>query len=106
MITAATSAKIAMQIVVTNQNTKSIRPACLLAACGSHGIRSATSAAPAPQTAPIATSWTTDPLRTGDETTGRGGQAAAGSAAARNSCYEQDSISGKRGMKAAPPKET
>src|SRR4051812_44067863 len=64
MITAATSAKIAMQIAVTNQKTKSIRPACSLAECGSHGIRSATRAAPAPQATPIATSWTIDPLRT------------------------------------------
>src|SRR2546430_5792172 len=64
MITAATSAKIAMQITVTNQKTKSIRPACRLAGAGSQGIRSATRAAPAPQTTPIATSWTIDPLRT------------------------------------------
>src|SRR6266496_3139857 len=64
MITAATSAKIAIEIAVTNQKTKSIRPACSLAPCGSQGIRSATAAAPAPKTAPIATSWTTDPLRT------------------------------------------
>src|SRR6266496_382174 len=62
MITAATSAKIAIEIAVTNQKTKSIRPACSLAPCGSQGIRSATAAAPAPKTAPIATSWTTDPL--------------------------------------------
>src|ERR1700741_4233483 len=69
MITDATRAKIAMQIAVTNQKTKSIRPACLLAACGSQGTRSATAVAPAPPTTPIATSWTIDPLRTAGETT-------------------------------------
>src|SRR5207253_3353313 len=71
MITAATRAKIAIEIPVTNQKTKSIRPACLLAGCGSHGTTSATTLAPAPQTTPMATSWATDPLRTGAETTRR-----------------------------------
>ena len=37
-----------MQIAVTNQKTKSIRSACSLAGSGSHGISSATAAAPAP----------------------------------------------------------
>src|SRR5436305_1502157 len=85
MITDATRAKMAMQIPVTNQKTKSIRPACLLAEWGSQGISSATAAAPAPHATPIATSWTIDPLRTANETTrppGRsgvsGGDARAG----------------------------
>src|SRR5256885_9271281 len=69
MITDATSAKMAMQIAVTNQKTKSIRPACLLAACGNQGIRSATAVSPALHATPIATSWTIDPLRTAGETT-------------------------------------
>src|SRR3954468_13391617 len=81
MITAATSAKIAIEIPVTNQKTKWIRPSCLLAGCGNHGIRSATRGAPAPQTAPIATSWTIDPLRPAAETTRRRDALAAGSAA-------------------------
>jgi hypothetical protein len=72
-ITAATSAKMAMQITVTNQKRKSIRSACLLAGSGSHGTRSATAAAPAPNTTPSPTSWKFDPLRTGAETTRRGG---------------------------------
>src|SRR5918912_2584131 len=61
-----------MLITVTNQKTKSIRLAWSLAACGSHGTSTATSAAPAPHTAPIATSWRIDPLRTGPEPTRRG----------------------------------
>ena len=62
-----------MQIAVVNQKTKSIRSACSLAGSGSHGISSATAAAPAPNTTPRTTSWTIDPLRTGAETTRRGG---------------------------------
>src|ERR671935_719066 len=69
MITAATSAKMAMQITVTNQKTKSIRSACLLAGSGSEGTSRATAAAAAPKSIPRRTSWTTDPLRTGAETT-------------------------------------
>src|SRR3954471_22257849 len=61
-----------MQIEVTNQKTKSIRSACSLAGLGSHGISSATAAAPAPNSVPSTTSWTIDPLRTEGETTGRG----------------------------------
>src|SRR5437764_10625772 len=80
MITAATSAKIAMQIAVTNQKTKSIRAACLLAGSGRQGTSSAGAAAPAPNTTPIATSWTTDPLRTEGETTRRRRRLAEGSA--------------------------
>src|ERR1700751_1059446 len=91
MITDATSAKMPMQIAVTNQKTKSIRPACLLAACGSQGTRSATAVAPAPHTTPIATSWTIDPLRTASETTRPRGWFAPGSEAARNACYERGS---------------
>src|SRR5213080_3677654 len=72
MMTAATRAKMQMLIAVTNQKTKSIRLAWSLAARGSQGTSTATSAAPAPHTAPIATSWRIDPLRTGAETTGRG----------------------------------
>src|ERR1041385_3148068 len=75
MMTAATSAKIAMQITVTNQKTKSIRPACLLAGSGSQGMKIATRAATPPQTIPMATSWATDPLRTARETTRRRGLA-------------------------------
>jgi len=74
-MTAATSAKIAMQIAVTNQKTKSIRSACSLAGRGSQVMKSATAEATAPNTAPSATSWTIDPLRTAPETTRRGGGA-------------------------------
>ena len=74
-MTAATSAKIAMEITVTNQKTKSIRSACLLAEWGIHGISRATAAAPAPKSVPRRTSWTTDPLRTGVETTRPEGRA-------------------------------
>src|SRR5436309_16014064 len=93
-----------MRIEGTNQKTKSIRPACSLAVCGSHGIRSATSAAPAPQAAPIATSWTIDPLRTGDETTGRRDMPAQGSGDPRNACNEDGSASVQTGT-CAPDKE-
>src|SRR5262249_47192196 len=62
-----------MQITVTNQKTKSIRSACSLAGSGSHGTSSATTAAPPPNRIPSSTSWTIDPLRTGPETTRRGG---------------------------------
>src|SRR5205814_658839 len=89
MITDATRAKMAMQIPVTNQKTKSIRPACLLAEWGSQGISSATAAAPAPHATPIATSWTIDPLRTANETTRPRGRFAGGSEAARNACNER-----------------
>src|SRR5437762_11724064 len=91
MITAATRAKIAMQITVTNQKTKSIRPACRLAGSGSQGMRIATRAAPPPQTIPMATSWATDPLRTRAETTRRLGptpKEAPRVYAARNACNE------------------
>src|SRR5439155_26705862 len=64
-------AKIMIEIADTNQKTESIRPACLLAECGSQGITSATTVAPAPKTTPMATSWATDPLRTDAETTRR-----------------------------------
>src|SRR5205814_5309363 len=95
------SAKIAMQIAVTNQKTKSIRPACLLAGSGSHGMNSAAAAAAAPNTIPIATSWTIDPLRTEAETTGRRRPLAEGSAGARNACNEGDSASADPGTSAA-----
>jgi hypothetical protein len=47
VITAATSAKIATQITVVNQKTKSIRSASFPAAVGSQGTNSATPAATA-----------------------------------------------------------
>src|ERR1700750_781903 len=62
-----------MQMVVTNQKTKSIRSACWLAGSGSQGTNSATAAAPPPKSIPSRTSWTIDPLRTAPETTRRGG---------------------------------
>src|SRR3954467_3593763 len=105
MITDAPSAKIAMQIPVTNQKTKSIRPACLLADWGSHGISSATAAAPAPHTTPIATSWTIDPLRTASETTRPRGRFAEGSEAARNACNERGSGFGEAGTQGSQSKE-
>src|SRR5436190_6998470 len=80
-----------MQIAVTNQKTKSIRPACLLAGSGSQGMSRAAAAAAAPNTIPIATSWTIDPLRTGVETTRRRSPLAEGSADARNACNERGS---------------
>src|SRR5438270_14102608 len=105
MITDATRAKIAMQIPVTNQKTKSIRPACLLADWGSQGISNATVTAPAPHTTPIATSWTIDPLRTASETTRRRGQPAEGSEAARNACNERGSGFAEAGTPGSQSKE-
>src|SRR3954469_9517492 len=64
-----------MQIAVTNQKTKSIRSACSLAGWGSQVMKSATAVATAPNTAPSATSWTIDPLRTAPATPRRGGGA-------------------------------
>ena len=62
--TAATTAKTAMQIQVTNQKTKSIRSPSLEATWGSQGSDSATTVANAPATAPITMSWRTDRLVT------------------------------------------
>src|SRR5918912_934499 len=70
-IAAATTAKIAMQITVTNQKTKSIRPASRPAGCGSQGGTSASAVAMPPATRAKMTSWTTDPRRTADEPTSR-----------------------------------
>jgi hypothetical protein len=63
-ITAATSAKTAMQIPVVNQKTKSIRSRCLEATGGSHGTSTATSVARPPNRTPSPTSWRIEPLRT------------------------------------------
>src|SRR2546430_17388641 len=77
-----------MQIAVTNQKTKSIRPACLLAGSGSQGTNSAAAVAAAQNMIPIATSWAIDPLRTGAETTRLRSSFAEGSASARKACNE------------------
>src|SRR5438034_2535746 len=90
-----------MQIAVTNQKTKSIRPACLLAGSGSQGTNSAAAVAAAPNTIPIATSWTIDPLRTGAETTRLRSSFAEGSAGARNACNEWDSAETEPGTTGA-----
>src|SRR6185437_1146955 len=60
---AATTAKMTMQIVTTNQKTKSIRPASFEAEMGIHGIASATAAATPPATTPIPSSDPIEPLR-------------------------------------------
>src|SRR6266498_4324071 len=63
-LTAATIEKMKMQIPVTNQKTKSIRPASREADCGSQsGIRATAEAIP-PASTPITISWTIEPLRT------------------------------------------
>jgi len=62
-IAAATTAKITMQIVTTNQNSKSMRPASLEAETGSHGTASATAAAMPPAMTPIPSSDAIEPLR-------------------------------------------
>ena len=53
-----------MQIPVTNQKTKSIRPASRDAELGSQSGMSATADATAPARTPITISWTIEPLRT------------------------------------------
>ena len=63
-ITAATIEKTKMQIPVTNQKTKSIRPASRDAELGSQSGMSATADATAPARTPITISWTIEPLRT------------------------------------------
>src|SRR5438094_398968 len=70
-IAAATTAKMTMQITVTNQKTKSIRPASRPAGCGSQGGTSASAVATPPATRAKMTSWTTDPRRTAHEPTSR-----------------------------------
>src|SRR5438270_6178178 len=72
-ITAATTAKIATQITVTNQKTKSIRPASRPAGVGSQPGTSASVVAAPPATRAKRTSWTTDPRRTAHEPTRRRG---------------------------------
>ena len=63
----ATTAKIAMQIAVVNQKTKSIRSPCFDAWSGSQGMNSATAVAPNPRTTPNKTRRTIAPLPTGRE---------------------------------------
>ena len=63
-MTAATIEKTKMQIPVTNQKTKSIRPASRDAELGSQSGMSATADATAPARTPIRISWTIEPLRT------------------------------------------
>ncbi len=52
MITAPTTAKTAMQMIVVNQNVNSIRSISSEADVGSHGIRTAMSDARIPATTP------------------------------------------------------
>src|SRR3954471_3232569 len=63
-VTAATIEKTKMQIPVTNQKTKSMRPASRDAELGSQSGMSATADATAPARTPITSSWTIEPLRT------------------------------------------
>jgi hypothetical protein len=56
--------KTKMQIPVTNQKTKSMRPASRDAELGSQLGMSATADATAPARTPITISWTIEPLRT------------------------------------------
>ena len=63
-MTAATIEKTKMQIPVTNQKTKSMRPASRDAELGSQSGMSATADATAPARTPITISWTIEPLRT------------------------------------------
>src|SRR5919198_3323344 len=63
-MTAATRAKIAMQIPETNQKTKSIRSACFEAGVGNQGMKRATASATAAAASPTATRRTSTPLRT------------------------------------------
>ena len=64
MVTAATIEKTKMQIPVTNQNTKWIRPASRDAGSGSQPGMRANADAMAPAKTPITISWTIEPLRT------------------------------------------
>src|SRR5438094_5693054 len=63
-MTAVTMEKTKMQIPVTNQKTKSMRPASRDAEVGSQSGMSATADATAPARTPITISWTIEPLRT------------------------------------------
>src|SRR2546423_7151544 len=63
-LTAATIEKTKMQMPVTNQKTKSIRPASRDAGCGSQRGIKAKADAMAPARTPITISWTIEPLRT------------------------------------------
>src|SRR5690349_21271900 len=63
-LTAATIEKMKMQIPVTNQKTKSMRPASRDAGSGSQPGISANAEAMAPAKTPIKISWTIEPLRT------------------------------------------
>src|SRR6266516_3187951 len=88
-MTAATTAKIATQITVTNQKTKSMRPASRPAGVGSHGGTTASAAATPPATRAKSTSWTTDPRRTGHEPNGRCGRLATGTSGLRYNGHER-----------------
>src|SRR3954447_20113676 len=63
-VTAATIEKTKMQMPVTTQKTKSIRPASREAGSGSQPGMSANAEATAPAKTPITISWTIEPLRT------------------------------------------
>src|ERR687887_848221 len=63
-MTAATRAKMAMEIPETNQKTKSIRSACFEAGLGNQGTKRATASATAAAASPTATRRTSTPLRT------------------------------------------
>src|SRR5256885_3155965 len=63
-LTAATIEKTKMQMPVTNQKTKSIRPASRDAGCGSQPGINGKADATAPARTPITISWTIEPLRT------------------------------------------
>ena len=73
MVTAATTAKTAMQIPTTTQKTKSIRSASFERTGGSHGTKIATAVAAAAASRAITTSRTIAPLRTEREPTQEAG---------------------------------
>src|SRR5437763_12728956 len=88
-MTAATTAKIATQITVTNQKTKSMRPASRPAGVGSHAGTSARVAAAPPATRAKSTSWTTDPRRTEHEPNARRGGLAESKCGVRYTRHER-----------------
>src|SRR3989440_5349843 len=63
-LTAATIENTKMQMPVTNQKTKSMRPASRDADCGSQPGMSANADATPPARTPITINWTIEPLRT------------------------------------------
>jgi hypothetical protein len=74
-VIAATAAKMVMQIAVTNQNRKSIRPRSSEACSGSQSTKIATAVTAAPTTTAMRISWTIAARRIRREPTETGGGA-------------------------------